>query len=252
MGRAHEVQEQVRSAYDGNQFHIIYQILHNFAAVDMSSFYLDVIKDRQYTTQPDSLARRSAQTALYHIAEAMVRWLAPILSFTADEIWQNIPGERPAESVFLASWYDGLFTLPEGGMDRAYWQTVISVRDVVSKTMEPLRADKTIGSSLDAEVEICCDDDIRAVLDRLGDELRFVLITSYARLYPLTEGVDQAPVTTLPGGGRLAVKVLSSQHAKCIRCWHHREDVGSHAEHPEICGRCVQNVAGDGERRRYA
>ncbi len=252
VDRAWEVQAQVRRAYDDNQFHVIYQMLHNFAAVDMGSFFLDIIKDRLYTTQPNSLARRSAQTALYQIAEAMVRWFAPVLSFTADEIWQNMPGERAVDSVFLASWYEGLTGLGEADMDRDYWQRVIAVREVVSKAMEPLRADKTIGSSLDAEVDLYCDDATRAALERLADELRFVLITSYARLHPLAEGVDAAPVTTLPGGGRLAVTVLPSKHAKCIRCWHHREDVGSHVEHPALCGRCIENVSGDGEPRYFA
>ncbi len=252
VDRAWEVQAQVRRAYDDNQFHVIYQMLHNFAAVDMGSFFLDIIKDRLYTTQPNSLARRSAQTALYQIAEAMVRWFAPVLSFTADEIWQNMPGERAVDSVFLASWYEGLTGLGEAEMDRDYWQRVIAVREVVSKAMEPLRADKTIGSSLDAEVDLYCDDATRAALERLADELRFVLITSYARLHPLAEGVDAAPVTTLPGGGRLAVTVLPSKHAKCIRCWHHREDVGSHVEHPALCGRCIENVSGDGEPRYFA
>ncbi len=252
VDRAYQVQEKVRRAYDENQFHVIYQLLHNFAAVDMGSFYLDIIKDRQYTTQANSLARRSAQTALYHIAEGMVRWFAPILSFTADEIWQNISGRRPMETVFLATWYEGLFPLDEGDMDRGYWDTVIAIRDVVSKFMEPLRADGAIGSSLDAEVDIYCDEQNREVLERLEDELRFVLITSYARVRPLTEDAGTGPIQALPGGGEMAVKVAPSEHAKCVRCWHHRQDVGTHPDHPELCGRCVENVSGGGEPRRFA
>jgi isoleucyl-tRNA synthetase len=226
---------------------VIYQKIQNFCTTELGGFYLDIIKDRQYTTQADSLPRRSCQTAMYHIVEAMSRWLAPILSFTAEEIWREIPGER-GESVFLESWYGGLFGLDEGGsFDRAGWQRVIDVRNAVGKALEAFRASGN--SSLDAEIDLYCSDELKALLDRLEDELRFVLITSDARV--LTLGEKPADLDESEPRG-LAVQVRPSSHAKCPRCWHHREDVGANSEHPELCGRCVENVTGTGEARRFA
>ncbi|MCP4043033.1 MAG: class I tRNA ligase family protein, partial [Gammaproteobacteria bacterium] len=189
----------------------------------------------------------------YHIVEALVRWLAPILSFTADEIWQHIPGGRRHEFVFLDSWYEGLFPMESaGGLDQGFWETMLSVRELVGKTLEPLRASGDIGSSLDAEVELYCDLELLELLVQLEDELRFVLITSYARVHPLADTPVDLTEQKLPGGYRMAVAASSSSHGKCIRCWHHREEVGSHSEHPKLCGRCVENVTGQGEQRRYA
>jgi isoleucyl-tRNA synthetase len=253
--RTRKLQEQVRQAYGNYEFHRIYQLVHNFCAVDMGSFYIDIIKDRQYTTPGNSIPRRSAQTALYHVAEALVRWLAPILSFTAEEIWQHLPGSR-AESVFLSTWYE----LPpafysEGEilqrMGADFWERIIEVRDAVSKELEKLRAAGDIGSSLDAEVDLYADDRTRALLGAIGDELRFVLITSYARVHALEEAPDSAVEAGVPAMV-FRIRVTPSQYDKCVRCWHHREDVGSHAQHPELCGRCVENVDGDGEQRRFA
>jgi isoleucyl-tRNA synthetase len=249
VDRALQLQEEIVAAYRDYQFHLIYQKIHNFCVVDMGGFYLDVIKDRQYTTQTDGLPRRSCQSAMYHIAEAMCRWLAPILSFTADEIWQHLPGER-AESVFLESWYRSLFALdPQDRFDRGFWQRVLAVRVAVAPPLEAARKAGAIGSSLDAEADLYADEGTRDVLARLGDELRFVLITSDARVHPLAERPADAVASELAG---LSVRVAPSAHAKCVRCWHHREDVGVDAEHPELCGRCVENVAGAGETRRFA
>ncbi len=249
VDRTLQLQEEIQSAYKDYQFHLINQKIINFCGNEMGGFYLDIIKDRQYTTQEDSLARRSCQTAMFHIIEAMVRWLAPITSFTADELWQHIPGER-GESVFTESWYDGLFALDEhSSLDRDFWTQVIAARTAVAKQMEQLRADGAIGSSLDAELDLYCSEDLLAVLTKLEDELRFVLITSYARLHPLAEKPEQAVATDVDG---LFVAVTASDHGKCNRCWHHREDVGSNADHPELCGRCVINVDGEGEPRRFA
>ena len=251
VDRARDVQQAVAKAYEEYEFHIVYQRVHNFCAVDLGGFYLDIIKDRQYTTQADSLARRSAQTALYHIVEALARWVAPILSFTADEIWKHIPGSR-SESVFLETWYEGLAALGEGGMDRAFWNQVIEVRQVVAKEIEKARNADRIGGSLEAEVDLYCEPKLKSVLDRLQDELRFVLITSYARVHDAAARPADAEPTKLDDGSMLYVRVTPSEHAKCERCWHRREDVGAHAEHPTICGRCVENVAGQGEQRHYA
>ncbi len=249
VDRAHRLQEEIVRAYRDYQFHLIYQKVHNFCVTDLGGFYLDIIKDRQYTTQTDSLARRSAQSAMYHIAEALVRWLAPVLSYTADEIWQHLPGER-GESVFMATWYDGLFALDaDDPFDRTFWDSAIAVRTAVGKHLEQARKAGAIGSALDAEVDLYCEPKLYQRLQLLGDELRFVLITSYARLHPAEEHNGDV-VDTDVGGLKLVIS--PSDHGKCVRCWHHREDVGAHAEHPELCGRCVENVAGGGETRRFA
>jgi isoleucyl-tRNA synthetase len=252
VDRAWRLQDRVRRAYAENQFHLIYQLVHNFCAVDLGAYYLDVIKDRQYTTPADSVARRSAQTAMYHIAEALVRWLAPILSFTTEEAWRHLPGAGRADSVFLSTWYGGLFAFGDEAMGVEFWEQVIAVRETVGRALEPLRAAGEIGSSLDAEVDLYCEPALRRELARLGEELRFVVITSGARVYPVEEKPETAATHTLPGAGEVWVSAYRSPHPKCVRCWHHREDVGAHAEHPEICGRCVENVAGAGERRRFA
>jgi isoleucyl-tRNA synthetase len=249
VDRAFRLQQEVVEAYRDYQFHLIYQKVQQFCVVDMGSFYLDVIKDRQYTTQADSLPRRSCQTAMYHIAEAMSRWLAPILSFTAEEIWQHLPGQR-AETVFVESWYEGLFPLEDGDpMDRAFWDQVIAARLAVGPALETARKAGLIGSSLDAELDLYCAEPLGAVLACLESELRFALITSEVRLHSSSARPSDALDTEMKG---LAVRVTPSPHTKCVRCWHHRPDVGADSEHPELCGRCVENVAGSGETRRYA
>jgi isoleucyl-tRNA synthetase len=249
VDRAARLQEELGEAYESYQFHQIYQKLHNFCANDLGGFYLDVIKDRQYTTREDSIARRSAQTAMHHIAEALVRWVAPILSFTAEEIWENLPGER-GDSVLLEQWYQGLSTLPEGEvMGRDYWQQVMAVRSAVNREMEALRAAGELRGSLDAEVELYCEPDLLARLEALGDELRFVLITSGASLGPLATAPEESAESELEG---LRVRAFPSPNDKCERCWHRRPDVGSCPDHPGLCGRCVENVDGDGEQRHFA
>ncbi len=251
VDRARRLQQSVRAAYDSYEFHHIYQKVHNFCVVDMGGFYLDIIKDRQYTTRRDSLARRSAQTAMYHIIEALVRWLAPILSFTAEEIWQHMPGKR-SESVFLETWYEDLAELSDTKLDAAFWEHVIRVREAVGKVLEGLRAEDKLGGSLEAEVDLYCPPELLQRLGELEDELRFVLITSYARIHPEDAKPADAVATRLADGSTLYIKAVRSEHAKCCRCWHRREDVGSNPEHPELCGRCVRNVEGPGEQRHYA
>jgi isoleucyl-tRNA synthetase len=249
MDRAFLLQEEILKAYEDYNFHLIYQRVHNFCAVDMGAIYLDIIKDRQYTAETESRARRSAQTAMYHIAEALVRWLAPVLSFTADEIWHYLPGER-SESVFLANWYEGLTPLAEGApLGRAFWDTVLAAREAIIKELERVRVEGRIGSSLDAEVDLYAEEALYHTLRHLSDELRFVLITSYARTHPASERPSEALETEMPG---LWAVVTPSSYPKCVRCWHHREDVGAHLDHPELCGRCVENVDGAGEQRNFA
>lgn len=247
--RAVELQEEIKTAYDCYAFHKVYQLIHNFCAVDMGSFYLDIIKDRQYTCQEDSLARRSVQTALFHIMEAMVRWIMPILCFTAEDIWRNMPGQR-GQSVLLETWYD--LPLEKDDEDMVFWKQVIDVRHTVSKELESLRGRGDIGSSLDAEVDLYCDDELYKVLSRLDDELRFVLITSVARIHPDADKPSDVVSVELESGALMSVRVTASSAGKCVRCWHHQEDVGQDDMHPELCGRCVINIAGEGETRLHA
>jgi isoleucyl-tRNA synthetase len=249
---AARLQDEIIAAYEDYNFHLVYQKLHNFCVNELGGFYLDVIKDRQYTTKDDCVARRSAQTALNHIAQAMVRWIAPILSFTADEIWNALPASSAKEKeefVFLGQWYTGLEkTVDNEAMGNSYWQTIMSVKTAVNKVLEAKRKDGAVGGSLEAEVTLFCDGELAEQLKQLQNELRFVLITSTAEVQPLSASTD-AVVTDIDG---LEVRVEKSAHAKCERCWHHREDVGSVAEHADLCGRCVENVDGQGETRAFA
>ena len=245
VSRAAALQEEVKQAYDNYQFLQVYQKVHNFCAFEMGAFYLDILKDRLYTTGRNSRVRRSAQTAMYHVLEEMVRWIAPILSFTAEEIWKLLPGDR-SSSVFMETWYQG----PDVAEDRfgdAFWARASALVDTVKDAIEPKRASKEIRGSLDAEVTVYpLDDESRALVDAFGDELRFLLIVSEARIAPAQ--------ATVPGTAHrsehFAVDVRTSEAEKCVRCWHHRDDVGSDANHPELCGRCVENVEGPGEQRR--
>jgi isoleucyl-tRNA synthetase len=243
------LQTQIVSAYEQYHFHQIYQTVSHIFSVELGSFYFDVIKDRQYTCKADGLARRSTQTALYHIVEAMTRWIAPILSFTAEEIWRYIPGER-AKTVFVATWYEGLTALDENAqMNSAYWAQIMDVRSAVSKRLEELRNEGKIKASLTAEVTLFAEGALYEQLAALDDELRFVLITSYAKVLPLAQKSAEALQSELKG---LWIDAQPTDKTKCPRCWHHRADVGVHADHPELCQRCVDNVAGDGEVRQFA
>lgn len=245
---AMRLQEEIVTAYNNYEFHLIYQLLHQFCVVEMGGFYLDIVKDRQYTSATDSLARRSTQTAMYHLVQMFTRWLAPIMSFTADEIWKYIPGEK-SDSVFLEEWYPFEIDESESNNRKSKWASIIAIRDEVNKQLETLRVDGAIGSSLDAEVELYCDEKVSQQLSEIEDELRFVLITSYARLHNEAERHEAAIDSEITG---LSILVKPSEHKKCVRCWHHREDVGSNDTHPELCGRCIENVDGKGEQRLYA
>lgn len=246
LAQTAQVQQEIAAAYESYQFHLIYQRLHQYCVIILGNFYLDIIKDRIYTTRADSRPRRSAQTVMFHIAETFVRWIAPILSFTADEIWSFLPGKR-GSSVFLEEWYKPVQDFI--GFDDRKWQFVIMARDEVSKVLEYLRVDGKIGSGLDAEVTIYCDGDYYDALSSLKDELRFVLICSYAKVEPVATKPAEAVELERPG---VWVHAVPSTHAKCIRCWHHREDVGREPKHPELCLRCVENVEGEGEYRQIA
>jgi isoleucyl-tRNA synthetase len=245
--RCQQLQEEICAAYASYQFHIIYQKIHNFCAVDMGSFYLDIIKDRQYTTGVNSQARRSCQTAMYHIIHALTRWLAPILSFTAEEIWQVIPGNQDRGSIFIAEWYRAWPKVDN--VDMAYWQQLHAIRDEVNKALENKRQAGVIGSGLAADVILFADDKALSILEKLNDELRFVFITSSAVVLPMAQRTNDAVLNQELG---VAVDVKASDATKCARCWHRLESVGENAEHPELCQRCVGNITGFDETRQSA
>lgn len=249
VDRAYQLQQDVIAAYESYHFQQVYQKVHHFCAMDLGGFYLDIVKDRQYTAKPDGLARRSTQTAMYHIVESLARWLAPITSYTADEIWQYIPGEH-SESIFLETWYEGLFELDsDTTMGCDFWEKIILVRSAVSKEIEQVRSKGEIGSSLNAEVELYCDEEYFSVLNLLSTELHFIFITSGASVAEQKFCPEEAIQTEIEG---IRLKVSASENEKCTRCWHHRHDIGVSEEHPELCGRCVENIAGDGEVRQFA
>ena len=243
VSKTAKLQSQIIKEYDEYNFHHVMKVILNFCTNDLGGFYLDIIKDRQYTTQKNSLARRSAQSALYHIAHAMVRWLSPVLSFTAEEIWKFLPGAAN-ESVFLQTWYEELV----GDFSSSSIDAARDVNTHLRKQLEEMRGDKVIGSSLDAEVDIYCDDEKYQALQELGNELRFVFITSEARIHLLTDKPNEA--TDIDQS--LAIMVNKSGHQKCVRCWHHREEIGQNDSHKTLCGRCIENVAGKGESRVFA
>jgi isoleucyl-tRNA synthetase len=254
LDRARIVQEEIKQAYTDYQFHTVYQKLHNFCSVDLGSFYLDIIKDRQYTGKSDGLPRRSAQTALYYLSECLVRWMAPILSFTAEEVWQHMPGlaqGQRVESVFLSEWFQDIsaLKLEKGTFTQAFWSKILLIRECVNKALEESRAKGIIGSGLEAEISLYCNPEYFDLLSALEDELRFVLITSQAKIYKESEHPKSALQTSMNG---LWIEVKNSEHVKCERCWHRREDVGENPAYPGICVRCVENITETGEHRVYA
>ena len=244
---AARLQDEIITSYNNFQFHLIYQKLHNFCVRDMGGFYLDIIKDRIYTCAENSLPRRSAQTALHHIAEAFTRWIAPILSFTADEIWGFMPGERES-SVFLAEWYPLQRLAETDTISQADWAAILQAKEAINKVIEEQRNQGVVKGSLGADIELFAAPELHHSLAKLGDELRFVTITSKATLSPLSQASD-AVDSMLEG---LQVSLRRSAAEKCVRCWHFIDDVGANAEHPEICGRCISNLSGVGEARHYA
>lgn len=232
-----KLQTEVLADYDRYEFHLAVQKIVSFCSEDLGGFYLDILKDRLYTAGENSHARRAAQSALHHITHTFMRLIAPILSFTADEIWQILM-VKSEKSVFEDMWYQ----LPETELSEKQvlaWQDVIAVRGLVNKAIEEKRAQSLVGSSLQSEIEIFVDGQVYDALANLKDDLRFVMITSRANVYKKADADVQ-------------VEVKPSAHQKCDRCWHYRADVGSHAEHPTICGRCVSNLFGAGEVRKYA
>ena len=221
VAKAAELQQEIIEAYDNYEFHAVVQKLMNFCTTELGGFYLDIIKDRQYTAKEDSLARRSCQTALYLIAEAMVRWMAPILSFTAQEIWSALPGERD-EFVFTGVWFEGLELLPQDSkLNNEFWNTLLNVRTEVNKALEQARRDDVVGATLQADVTLYATDELAQVLNTVGSELRFALITSGAKVATVTTAPEGAMATEING---LWVNVVASTGTKCERCWHYTDD----------------------------
>ena len=246
--RAQQVQAEVIEAYENFQFHLIYQKVHHFCSIELGGFYLDVIKDRQYTAATDSQARRSCQTAMYYIIQALTPWLAPIISFTAEEIWQAIPGKK-TQSVFLTQWYQAWPEISTINMQD--WAQIIDIRDEVNKAIEIKRQEGLVGSGLAASVSLYIDEPYFSILQRLQNELRFVFITSDAKVQAWNERPEGAAVynsETLP----LVVDVTPSSFEKCARCWHRRPEVGTLQKHSDLCQRCEDNISDKPETRAFA
>ena len=252
LQRAEVVQDAIVKAYDAMDFHQVTQQVTAFCSQDLGGFYLDIIKDRQYTSQTDGKPRRSAQTAIYHIAHALLRWIAPILTFTAQEGWEvlnkNTDQADADKYIFTQEWYQ----FPEFALtdiSSADWQRILDAKDATNKLIETARENKTINANLSADVTLYASGEMLASLAKLKDELRFVLITSNANLLPLQDAQPQGDATELDS---LRVSVTPAQGTKCVRCWHIRDDIGVDPAHPELCARCVSNAFGDGEERHYA
>lgn len=247
LARTVELDRSLQEAYDQFQFHFVYQRLYQFCVVDLGAFYLDVLKDRLYTSGAITRDRRSAQTVLSHMLEVVVRHMAPILSFTAEEVWRFMAGKRP-ESVFLSLWHK-VPTPARFSNDLASWELLLDLRQAVGPELERLRVSGAVGSSLDAELDLYVGKDVMATLAPFADELRYVFITSELRLKDLALAPATAVTTVRPD---LMVVVSPSTHAKCARCWHHRSEVGSLPDYLDLCSRCVATIAGAPEARRYA
>ena len=231
LSRAAQLQAEILAHYAVYEFHPVVAKLQIYCSEDLGAFYLDILKDRLYTTAPTSLARRSAQTALHHITQAMLRWMAPFLSFTAEEAWGIVGG---SESIFLEAF--ATFDAPDEAL-LAKWSRIREIRDAVNKDIEVLRADGKVGSSLQANVALQVGPQDHALLASLGDDLKFVFITSAINLIANND---------------LAISTTASSDAKCERCWHYRPDVGHDPAHPTLCGRCTSNLFGAGEERKVA
>jgi isoleucyl-tRNA synthetase len=213
------------------EFHPVVSKLQVYCSEDLGAFYLDVLKDRLYTTAPKSLARRSAQTALWRITHAMLRWMAPFLSFTAEEAWKTFGS---SESIFFETFSD--LGTPDAAL-LAKWSRIREIRDTANKDIEAVRAEGKVGASLQANITVTAPAADHALLASLGNDLKFVFITSKV---------------TLQAGDALAVQVAVSEATKCERCWHYSDDVGHDADHPTLCGRCTSNLHGAGETRTVA
>ena len=243
---AAKLQREIQNDYRNYTFHHLYHRLHNFCNIQMGGFYLDIIKDRLYTVHPRAVARLSAQTAMYHIIQALVRWIAPILSFTAEEIYKSMPGAKQ-ETIFLSEWYDALFDLSEDDTpNMSQWNQILAIRDVANKQIENVRQTGAIGSSLDAELKLYCDENRLHLLKQLQPELKFLFITSNAEVYPLAQAPDDAVAAT----EHISISISPSRQPKCARCWQRCADI-KESDYGAICSRCLLNINDKGEERIY-
>lgn len=235
----HDLQNEIIQHYDNYEFYKVFQKIHSFCNNELSSIYLDIIKDRQYTMNKSNLARRSAQTAIYHILNALVRWISPILSFTAEEVWAEIDYVRG--SVFENKWYSKLFVWYSGkGLNDEFWRSILDVKKLITKELDILRVSKQIGSSLEAEIVIETSDPVLfPKLDAIKDELKFIFIVSKVTIAKHDWNVKDTVITA-----------FKSKHLKCVRCWNHDESVDNSLDHPELCERCISNL-NEGEVRKY-
>ncbi|MDG2061437.1 MAG: isoleucine--tRNA ligase [SAR86 cluster bacterium] len=242
--RTKNLQEEIIDAFSNYQFHIVFQKIQNFCTNDLGGFYLDILKDRLYTSKGNSIARRSSQTALYKILGFLLRAISPILSFTAEEAWRSL--KPKSDSIFLEEWSKDWPSIKEGFISNKDWELILLIRTEVNKVLESSRNSGLIGSSLDAEIHLYCSKEIESVLEKFEEELRFIFITSEAKIFELGQHGEG---TNMDG---LRLKVLKSEHDKCERCWHSRPEVGSVENHPSICKRCIENIEDLGEIRKYA
>ncbi|HQT26749.1 MAG TPA: class I tRNA ligase family protein, partial [Burkholderiales bacterium] len=229
------LQEELKESYEKYEFHVVAQRLHHFCSEDLGGFYLDILKDRLYTSGENAPSRRSAQNALFHVLNSLLRLLAPVLSFTSEEAWAFFRNDEE-DSVFFHVWHE--FPAAKGKEELiSKWEKLREYRSEAQKHLEEARQAGLIGSSLAAEVEIHAKGEKHELLDSLGEDLKFVFVTSKAVLVKAEEE---------------RILVSASSHEKCERCWHYREEVGSDPDHPTICGRCVSNLYGEGEARHHA
>ncbi|MFA6037190.1 MAG: isoleucine--tRNA ligase [Legionellales bacterium] len=234
-----DLQNRIIQHYEAYAFHLAFQEILNFCSNELGGFYLDVLKDRLYTAKKSSKAYLSAQTALYYILQALTRWIAPVLSFTAEEIWHYIPGEK-TDSVFLNRWFTDFPSYTQEKFDDKFWQQMLSIRDDVNKELENARAQGIISGALDANVILSAKNDLYKTLNKIAPELRFLFLTSNVELHLLDAQEND-----------LSIRIEASNAPKCIRCWQKRVEIGHHHEHKEICDRCIENVDGEGEQRLY-
>lgn len=250
IAKTKEFQDKIIEAYDKYQTHTVAQLIHHFCSIEMGSFYLDIIKDRQYTAKADGHPRKSAQTAIYHIVHALVRWMSPILSYTADEIWEATPKTTDLP-IQLCEWYTDLKSFnDQDELNLEFWAKIQEIRSEVNRILEIKRNEDVIKASLEAEIIIYADNDNYKLLEKLGNELRFLLISSKASLRAIEERTNNSIESNITG---LNVEVNKIEEPKCERCWHRSATVGQNQEYQDICSRCIENITTeDGESREFA
>jgi isoleucyl-tRNA synthetase len=237
---ANQLQGDIEAHYKAYEFHPAVARMLTFCSEDLGGFYLDILKDRLYTSAPDSADRRAAQNALFHITRNLLKWLSPFLSFTAEEAWQDLPkdpSKKLSESIFMEE-FTAFPDIANSEELLGKWSRIREIRSEVTKAIEVEREAGNVGSSLQAELTIKLGDVDFAILHSLENDLRFVTITSSANIELSNDGLE--------------VLVRGSQYKKCARCWHHTNDVGGNPDHPDLCGRCISNLFGSGDHRLFA